>query len=80
MQGWSTIDIETAKKEQGWRGLELRAEEIANQLTLGLKNIDQKEKDRIKDYVLGIGQIITKWGTESMKLPGGASVIKGFGR
>lgn len=78
-QGWSTISIETAKKEQGWRELELKAEEITNQLTLGLKNIEQKEKDRIKDYVLGIGQIMTKWGTDIMKLPKGGSTIKGFG-
>ena len=79
MQSWSTIGIETAKKEQGWRELELKAEEITNQLTLGLKNIEQKEKDRIKDYVLGIGQILTKWGTDMMKLPKGGSTIKGFG-
>ena len=65
-------------KEQGWQQLEQNAEKITNELKLGEKGLDIQQKNIIKDYVLGFGQMVTQILTTGMKLPGGGAVIKGF--
>lgn len=77
-QGWSSISIQMAEKEQGWQQLEQNAEKIMNDLKLGEKGIDIQQQNVIKDYVLGIGQMATQIFTTGMKLPGGGISIKGF--
>lgn len=77
-QGWSSIGIQTAEKEQKWQQLEQNAEKIMNELKLGEKGLDIQQQNVIKDYVLGFGQMATQILTTGMKLPGGGAVIKGF--
>lgn len=77
-QGWSSIGIKMAEKEQGWQQLEQNAEKIMNELKLGEKGLDIQQQNVIKDYVLGFGQMATQILTTGMKLPGGGAVIKGF--
>lgn len=79
-QGWSEIAIDMATKEQGWIQLEQNAEKIMNDLKLGEKGLDIQQQNVIKDYILGFGQMAVQMATTAMKLPGGGSVIKGFGR
>ena len=67
------------EKEQGWQQLELQAQKITNDLKLGEKGLDIQQKNIIKDYVLGFGQMAVQILTTGMKLPGGDTVIKGFG-
>lgn len=77
-QGWSSIGIQTAEKEQGWQQLEQNAEKIMNDLKLGEKGLDIQQQNVIKDYILGLGQIAAQMITTGMKLPGGGAIIKGF--
>ena len=77
-QGWSSIGIQMAEKEQGWQQLEQNAEKIMNDLKLGEKGLDIQQQNVIKDYILGLGQIATQILTTGMKLPGGGTIIKGF--
>lgn len=77
-QGWSSISIQMAEKEQGWQQLEQNAEKIMNDLKLGEKGLDIQQQNVIKDYILGIGQMATQIITTGMKLPGGGAAIKGF--
>ena len=77
-QGWSSIGIQMAEKEQGWQQLEQNAEKIMNELKLGEKGLDIQQQNVIKDYVLGFGQMATQILTTGMKLPGGGAAIKGF--
>ena len=49
-----------------------------NELKLGEKGLDIQQKNVIKDYVLGFGQMVTQILITGMKLPGGGAVIKGF--
>lgn len=79
-QGWSSIGIKMAEKEQGWQQLEQQAEKIMNDLKLGEKGLDIQQQNVIKDYVLGFGQMATQILTTGMKLPGGGTIIKGFGK
>jgi hypothetical protein len=79
-QGWSSIEIKMAEKEQGWQQLEQQAQKIMNDLKLGEKGLDIQQQNVIKDYVLGFGQMATQILTTSMKLPGGGTIIKGFGK
>ena len=60
--------------------LEQNAEKIMNDLKLGEKGLDIQQQNIIKDYVLGFGQMAVQMATTAMKLPGGGSVIKGFGK
>ena len=50
-----------------------------NDLKLGEKGLDIQQQNVIKDYVLGFGQMATQILTTGMKLPGGSTIIKGFG-
>lgn len=77
-QGWSSIGIQMAEKEQGWQQLEQNAQKIMNDLKLGEKGLDIQQQNVIKDYVLGFGQMATQILTTGMKLPGGGAIIKGF--
>ena len=77
-QGWSSIGVQMAEKEQGWQQLEQNAEKIMNELKLGEKGLDIQQQNVIKDYVLGFGQMATQILTTGMKLPGGGAAIKGF--
>lgn len=77
-QGWNSIGIQMAEKEQGWQQLEQNAEKITNDLKLGEKGLEIQQQNVIKDYVLGIGQIATQILTTIIKLPGGGLPIKGF--
>ena len=72
--------IEMGIQRQGM-GLQLEqnAEKIMNDLKLGEKGLDIQQQNVIKDYVLGFGQMAVQMATTAMKLPGGGSVIKGFG-
>ena len=79
-QGWSSIGIQMAEKEQGWQQLEQQAQKIMNDLKLGEKGLDIQQQNVIKDYVLGFGQMATQILTTGMKLPGGGATIKGFGK
>lgn len=79
-QGWSSIGIQMAEKEQGWQQLEQQAQKIMNDLKLGEKGLDIQQQNVIKDYVLGFGQMATQILTTGMKLPGGGTIIKGFGK
>lgn len=79
-QGWSSIGIQMAEKEQGWQQLGQQAQKITNDLKLGEKGLDIQQQNVIKDYVLGFGQIATQILTTGMKLPGGGAIIKGFGK
>ncbi len=78
-QGWSSIGVKIAEKEQGWQQLEQQAQKIMNDLKLGEKGLDIQQQNVIKDYVLGFGQMATQILTTGMKLPGGSTIIKGFG-
>lgn len=78
-QGWSSIGIKMAEKEQGWQQLEQQAQKIMNDLKLGEKGLNIQQQNVIKDYVLGFGQMATQILTTGMKLPGGGTIIKGFG-
>ena len=75
-QGWSSIGIQMAEKEQGWQQLEQNAEKIANDLKLGEKGLDIQQQNVIKDYILGFGQMAIQMITTGMKLPGGGIIIK----
>ena len=77
-QGWSSIGIQMAEKEQGWQQLEQNAQKIMNDLKLGEKGLDIQQQNVIKDYILGLGQMATQILTTGMKLPGGGTMIKGF--
>lgn len=77
-QGWNSIGIQMAEKEQGWQQLEQNAEKIMNDLKLGEKGLDIQQQNVIKDYILGLGQIAAQIITTGMKLPGGGAIIKGF--
>lgn len=79
-QGWSSIGIQMAEKEQGWQQLEQYAQKIMNDLKLGERGLDIQQQNVIKDYILGIGQIATQILTTGMKLPGVGATIKGFGK
>ncbi len=79
-QGWSNIGIKIAEKEQGWQQLEQQAQKIMNDLKLGEKGLDIQQQNLIKDYILGFGQMATQILTTGMKLPGGGTIIKGFGK
>lgn len=79
-QGWSSIGVQMAEKEQGWQQLEQQAQKIMNDLKLGEKGLDIQQQNVIKDYVLGFGQMATQILTTGMKLPGGGTIIKGFGK
>lgn len=68
-QGWSSIGIQMAEKEQGWQQLEQNAEKIMNDLKLGEKGLDIQQQNVIKDYILGIGQIATQIIKTGIKLP-----------
>ncbi len=68
-QGWSSIGIQMAEKEQGWQQLEQNAEKIMNDLKLGEKGLDIQQQNVIKDYILGIGQIATQMIKTGIKLP-----------
>ncbi len=57
-QGWENVLVNLKGKENEAYALELEAEKIMNQLNLGKMEIDQKEKNRIKDYIMGIGEIL----------------------
>ena len=78
IQGWSSIGIQMAEKEQGWQQLEQNAEKIKNDLKLGEKGLDIQQQNVIKDYILGLGQMATQILATGMKLPGGSTMIKGF--
>lgn len=78
-QGWSSIGIKMAEKEQGWQQLEQQAQKIMNDLKLGEKGLDIQQQNVIKDYILGFGQMATQILTAGMKLPGAGTTIKGFG-
>lgn len=79
-QGWSNIGIKITEKEQGWQQLEQQAQKIMNDLKLGEKGLDIQQQNVIKDYILGFGQMATQILTTGMKLPGGGTIIKGFGK
>ena len=79
-QRWSSIGVQIAEKEQGWQQLEQQAQKIMNDLKLGEKGLDIQQQNVIKDYILGFGQIATQILTTGMKLPGGGTIIKGFGK
>ena len=66
-QGWSSIEIQMAKKEQGWQQLEQQAQKITNDLKLGEKGLDIQQQNVIKDYVLGFGQMTTQILTRGFK-------------
>ena len=68
-QGWNSIGIQMAEKEQGWQQLEQNAEKIMNDLKLGEKGLDIQQQNVIKDYILGIGQIATQMIKTGIKLP-----------
>lgn len=63
-QKWQQIGINLSTKEQGWRGLELTAEKIMNDLNINLQNIDVRERELIKDYVVGIGSVVSNGATQ----------------
>ena len=69
-----------AEKEQGWQQLEQQAQKITNDLKLGEKGLDIQQQNVIKDYILGFGQMATQILTTGMKLRGGGTIIKGFGK
>lgn len=57
-QGWENVLVNLKGKVNEGYALELEAEKIMNQLNLGKMEIDQKEKNRMKDYIMGIGEMI----------------------
>lgn len=57
-QGWENVFVNLKGKVNEGYGLELEAEKIMNQLNLGKMEINQKEKNRMKDYIMGIGEMI----------------------
>lgn len=57
-QGWENVLVNLKGKVNEGYALELEAEKIMNQLNLGKMEIDQKEKNRMKDYIIGIGEMI----------------------
>lgn len=77
-QGWSGVlqgfqNIDNKRQE-----LEQNAQKIMNDLKLGEMGIDVEKSKVVKDYVLGIGQLLLK-GMETFGGKG-ATTIKGFGR
>lgn len=61
-QQWQEIGIKGAVKEQGWRGLEIEAEKVMNNLRLQEKGLDIKDSQLTKDWVLGVGRLLLDTG------------------
>lgn len=78
MQGWGQLKINEATKEQGWINLEQQAEKIMNDLNLGKMGIDVEKQKIVKDYVLGIGNMIVNIAKEAGTFVKGATKIGGF--
>lgn len=76
-QGWSTVLQGFQNVDNKRHELELQAEKIMNDLNLGKMGIDVEKSKIVKDYVLGIGNLLLK-GAE-MFGGKGATAIKGFG-
>ncbi len=74
-QGWSTISVAMKGQETNRQRVEQEAEKIYNDLKLGEKGLDIQQQNVIKDYILGIGNLILK-GAE--QFGGVGKVIKGF--
>lgn len=74
-QGWSTVSVAMKGQETNRQRVEQEAEKIYNDLKLGEKGLDIQQQHVIKDYILGIGNLILK-GAE--QFGGVGKVIKGF--
>lgn len=74
-QGWSTVSVAMKGQETNRQRVEQEAEKIYNDLKLGEKGLDIQQQHVIKDYILGIGNLILK-GME--QFGGVGKVIKGF--
>lgn len=65
-QAWSKIGVEMANKEINRQRVEQEGERIYNELQLGKEGNNIKDKSIIKDYVIGIGNMVLK-GAQIMK-------------
>ena len=75
MQEWTKIAQGESYVQQGWRGMELKANEITNNLNLGERKLDIEQERLVKEWIYD--------GIETIKdiipspLP---AKIKGFGK
>ena len=75
MQEWTKIAQGESYIQQGWRGMELKANEITNNLNLGERKLDIEQERLVKEWIYD--------GIETIKdiipspLP---AKIKGFGK
>lgn len=74
-QGWSTVSVAMKGQETNRQRVEQEAEKIYNDLKLGEKELNIQQQHVIKDYILGIGNLILK---SAEQFGGVGKVIKGF--
>ena len=74
-QGWNTVRTAMGGLEIDKQKVEQEGERIWNELQLGKKGLDIQEQHVVKDYILGIGNLILK-GAE--QFGGTGKIIKGF--
>ena len=75
MQEWTKIAQGESYVQQGWRGMELKANEITNNLNLGERKLDMEQERLVKEWLYD--------GIETIKdiMPSPLPVkIKGFGK